>query len=105
MRHGCFCAHPLMTRLLGIPDAEVDRLASDLRAGRRPILPGAVRASLGLGSTPDDIDRLVDALREIAATGPRSCYVHQTSLDEYHAFPRAAMKPESHIPASGNGQS
>ena len=89
VRHGCFCAHPLMTRLLGIPDAEVDRLASDLRAGRRPVLPGAVRASLGLGSTPDDIDRLVDALREIAVTGSRSCYDHQASLDEYRAVPRA----------------
>ena len=85
VRHGCFCAHPLMTRLLGIPDAEVDRLASELRARRRPSLPGAVRASLGLGSTTDDIDRLVDALREIAAIGPRSCYVHEASLDEYHA--------------------
>ena len=85
VRHGCFCAHLLITRLLGIPDAEVDRLASELRAGRRPSLPGAVRASLGLGSTPDEIDRLVDALHEIAATGPRSRYVHDAGLDEYEA--------------------
>ena len=90
VRHGCFCAHLLMTRLLGIPDAEVDRLASELRAGRRPSLPGAVRASLGLGSTPDDIDRLVDALREIAATGPRSRYVHDAGLDEYEAQSQAS---------------
>ena len=34
VRHGCFCAHLLMTRLLGVPDAEVNRLAAELRAGR-----------------------------------------------------------------------
>ena len=90
VRHGCFCAHLLITRLLGIPDAEVDRLASELRAGRRPSLPGAVRASLGLGSTPDEIDHLVDALREIAATGPRSRYVHDAGLDEYEAQSQAS---------------
>ena len=91
VRHGCFCAHLLMTWLLGVPDAEVERLAADLRAGRRPGLPGAVRASLGLGSTPDDIDRLVDALHEIAATGPRSRYVHEAGLDEYDAVPRQSQ--------------
>jgi selenocysteine lyase/cysteine desulfurase len=83
VRHGCFCAHPLLTRLLGIPDEELDRLAAELRAGRRTPLPGAVRASLGLGTTRHDIDRLIDALREIAATGPRSRYVHSDGLDEY----------------------
>jgi hypothetical protein len=45
-----------MTRLLGTPDDELARLAAELRAGRRPALPGAVRASLGLGTTVDDID-------------------------------------------------
>ena len=83
VRHGCFCAHPLITRLLDVPDDEVDRLAAELRAGRRPALPGAVRASIGLGTTPDDIDRLIDALHEIAATGPRSHYLYSADLDEY----------------------
>ena len=83
VRHGCFCAHPLMARLLGVADGELDRLAAELRAGRHPALPGAVRASVGLGTTPDDIDRLVDALRAIAATGPRSSYLYVAGLDEY----------------------
>jgi hypothetical protein len=42
-----------------------------------------VRASLGLGTTPDDIDRLTDALRELAATGPRWHYRHVPEHDEY----------------------
>ena len=83
VRHGCFCAHPLMTRLLDIPDREVERLAAELQAERRPALPGAVRASIGLGTTPCDIDRLIDALHEVAATGPRSRYQHMADLDEY----------------------
>jgi selenocysteine lyase/cysteine desulfurase len=83
VRHGCFCAHPLMTHLLGVPDAEARNLHDDLRAGREPRLPGAVRASVGLGTTDEDVDRLVGALREIARYGPRSRYVHVPEHDEY----------------------
>jgi selenocysteine lyase/cysteine desulfurase len=92
VRHGCFCAHPLITRLLGIPDEEIDRLAAELRAGRRPALPGAVRASLGVGTTPDDIDRLIDALHELAAAGPRSRYLHLADLDEYEREPGGPVR-------------
>jgi selenocysteine lyase/cysteine desulfurase len=90
VRHGCFCAHPLMTRLLGTADAEVARLRDELLAGRRPPLPGAVRASIGLGTTSDDIDLLLDALDEIAVRGPRGHYEHVVELDEYR---RAARTP------------
>jgi selenocysteine lyase/cysteine desulfurase len=83
VRHGCFCAHPLMTELLRVPQAESRRLHAELRAGRHPQLPGAVRASVGLGATVEDVDRLVAALREIAAYGPRARYVHLPEHDEY----------------------
>ena len=62
VRHGCFCAHPLLTRLLGVPDAEARRLHAELQAGRDPELPGAVRASLGVGTTAQDVDALLAAL-------------------------------------------
>ena len=103
VRHGCFCAHPLMTRLLRVPDDELARLARELRAGRHPALPGAVRASLGLGTTGDDIDRLIGALHEIATTGPRSRYRHSPRLDEYQPEPRATRAPapeRAHAPSS-----
>ncbi len=54
VRDGKFCAHPL-----------VDRVAGPT---------GAVRASLGLGSTAEDVDRLVEALRELVGPGPRWDY-------------------------------
>jgi selenocysteine lyase/cysteine desulfurase len=66
VRHGCFCAHPLITRLLGVPEAEARWLQDELRAGREPELPGAVRASIGLGTTIEDIDALTGALAEIS---------------------------------------
>jgi selenocysteine lyase/cysteine desulfurase len=69
VRHGCFCAHPLMTRLIGLPEAQLDRLHAELRAGGDPLLPGAVRASIGLGTTEADVDALVAALHEVAQRG------------------------------------
>jgi len=72
VRHGCFCAHPLMTRLLGVPDTVAERLFAELRAGGSPELPGAVRASIGLGTTAAEIDFFVSALYETALT------THQT---------------------------
>jgi selenocysteine lyase/cysteine desulfurase len=86
VRHGCFCAHPLMTHLLGVPEAESARLHAELGAGRHPQLPGAVRASLGIGATAGDVDRLLTALEEIARSGPRMRYVHVPEHDEYRAL-------------------
>ena len=83
VRHGCFCAHPLITRLLGLSSAEVQRLRHAIRAGERPALPGAVRASLGLGSTDSDVARLTGALADIAARGPRRRYEYVADHDEY----------------------
>jgi selenocysteine lyase/cysteine desulfurase len=62
VRHGCFCAHPLMSKLLDVPVATMERLHGELRAGGTPVLPGAVRASLGVGTTERDVDHLVAAL-------------------------------------------
>jgi S-adenosylmethionine/arginine decarboxylase-like enzyme len=94
VRHGCFCAHPLMARLLGVPAVELERLEAELRAGRRPALPGAVRASLGLGTTSEDIDQLAGALHEIAVIGPRSRYEYDPDLDEYRPEPEPPAPPE-----------
>jgi selenocysteine lyase/cysteine desulfurase len=54
VRDGKFCAHPLLARL-GVP-------------------AGAVRASLGLGSQRDDVDRLVSALLQLRDAGPAWTY-------------------------------
>ena len=87
IRHGCFCAHPLMMRLLRVADAEMDRLLDEARAGHHERLPGAARMSLGLGSTRADIDAFADALRAIAADGPRWGYLVNEDTDEYEPDP------------------
>jgi selenocysteine lyase/cysteine desulfurase len=55
VRDGKFCAHPLVARLTGWAE-------------------GAVRASLGIGTTADDVDRLVTALRTLVLHGTRYTY-------------------------------
>jgi selenocysteine lyase/cysteine desulfurase len=54
VRDGRFCAHPLLARL-GHPE-------------------GALRASVGVGSTSADVDRLVDALDRLLRHGERWTY-------------------------------
>ena len=51
VRHGCFCAHPYITHLLGIDAMAADSVRSSLRRGERAGIPGAVRASFGIGTT------------------------------------------------------
>lgn len=70
VRHGCFCAHPYLIRLLDLSAEQVaDYRHAVLRSDRREI-PGAVRASAGLSTSVTDIERLVSALGDIAAGGP-----------------------------------
>ncbi len=54
VRDGKFCAHPLLSRL-GLEE-------------------GAVRASLGVGSSSDDVDRLLAALGSLVEVGPAREY-------------------------------
>jgi selenocysteine lyase/cysteine desulfurase len=70
VRHGCFCAHPYLIRLLGLSRAEIERYRRDVIAGDRSAIPGAVRASAGLSATVEDVDRLLAAVAEIAAGRP-----------------------------------
>ena len=108
IRHGCFCAHPLMMRLLRVDDAEARRLIEETRAGRHERLPGAARMSLGLGSTKGDVDALADALRAIASDGPRWTYAVNGDTDEYEPDPDPRPLPALSMRLSerqGHGES
>jgi selenocysteine lyase/cysteine desulfurase len=67
VRHGCFCAHPYLIRLLGVGSEGMARARAAVRRGERGAIPGAVRASCGLGTSGDDVDALLDALRALGA--------------------------------------
>ena len=59
VRDGRFCAHPLL-----------DRLCRDAHEAEGT----AVRASIGLGTTAEHVDRLVTALHALVTRGPRFSY-------------------------------
>jgi hypothetical protein len=53
--------------------------------------------SLGLGSTTADIDALADALRQVAADGPRWTYAVAAGTDEYEPDPDPRPLPPLHM--------
>jgi selenocysteine lyase/cysteine desulfurase len=62
VRDGKFCAHLCVDALLDDPYA----------AGPQT----AVRASVGLATTAEHVERLIAAVADLAAHGPRAAYVH-----------------------------
>jgi hypothetical protein len=84
VRHGCFCAHPYLLRLLDLSPAEVARYRADVLAGDRREIPGAVRASAGLGSTVADVERFLGALRAVLADDPPVAYVQDRHTGDFH---------------------
>ena len=92
VRHGCFCAHPYLVRLLGMRGASLETFRSMARAGERASLPGAVRASGGLTTTLDEVDRLVRAVNEIATTPTPSSYVQDERNGEW--WPAGLPRPD-----------
>jgi selenocysteine lyase/cysteine desulfurase len=67
VRHGCFCAHPYLMRLLQLDANEVTAYRQAVLAGDHRNIPGAVRASAGLNTSLSDVDRLLTAVAEIAS--------------------------------------
>jgi selenocysteine lyase/cysteine desulfurase len=74
VRDGKFCAHPLLARLAGGETA--------------------VRASLGLGSSREDVDRLISALGQLRAQGPAWTYDA-----EHHPVPDPRPLPSWTVPS------
>ena len=83
VRHGCFCAHPYLIRLLGLTADEVAAYRSAVRAGDRRAMPGAVRASAGINTTAADVDRLVAAVADIARQPPPVTYTQDPTTGDF----------------------
>jgi hypothetical protein len=59
-------------------------------------MPGAIRASAGLSTSTDDIDRLVTAVADIASGGPAPVAYHQDpKTGDFHLDPTVAG-PDGH---------
>jgi selenocysteine lyase/cysteine desulfurase len=70
VRHGCFCAHPYLLRLLGLGPEAIAAAREEVRRGDRRDFPGAVRASCGLGTADDDVTALLEAVAALAGGAP-----------------------------------
>ena len=83
LRHGCFCAHPYVMRLLGVGAAEVEKLARKAELNDHSGFPGLVRISLGLYNTRQEVDYVAEAVRDLLDRGPRERYVLDRPTGEY----------------------
>lgn len=81
VRGGRFCAQPYLEHLLGLSEEEVADVRLRMLAGDPHNLPGMVRASFGLYNSIDDVDTLIDGVREIAAGNFGSYSVDERSGD------------------------
>ncbi len=64
VRHGCFCAHPYLVRLLGLSKQDVAAYREEMLGGDRSKMPGAVRASAGLSTSDEDLENLLSGGRK-----------------------------------------
>ncbi|MFZ0668061.1 MAG: aminotransferase class V-fold PLP-dependent enzyme [Acidimicrobiales bacterium] len=80
VRHGCFCAHPYLTRLLGMSDQDVALFRDEVMRGDRTRMPGAVRASAGINTSVADVERLLDAVARIAGGDQPPVVYHQDTF-------------------------
>ena len=96
VRHGCFCAHPYLIRLLGLGHDDLERFRAAARHHDRRSLPGAVRASAGVSTHAGDLDRFLAAVQTVVTTDPPVPYHLDPLTGDY--------RPEGHDgpgPASG----
>ena len=96
VRHGCFCAHPYLIRLLGLGPDDLERFRAAARHHDRRSLPGAVRASASLSTGTRDLDRFLTALQAVVTSDPPVPYHLDPVTGDY--------RPEGHDgpgPATG----
>src|SRR5690606_22800663 len=83
VRHGCFCAHPYVLRLLDMEDAEYERYRQQVLRGERSQLPGMVRVSFGCYNTTEEIDYLIEMLQQVVSGAYAGEYVYHADINMY----------------------
>ncbi len=91
VRHGCFCAHPYLMRLLGLGRPEIEEHRRRVQQGDRRAMPGAVRASLGINGSAADVERLCAAVAQLASgQAPPVPYVQDRRTGDFGPAPGSA---------------
>jgi selenocysteine lyase/cysteine desulfurase len=81
-RNGCFCAHPYLHYLLDLGD--ITELKARLISGDEVNIPGAVRVTIGIFNSHEEIDILINSLKSIA--------IHKWKADYGKLFSAQACK-------------
>lgn len=75
VRTGCFCTHPYIATLLKVDELEAEKVKNDIQSHRKVDLPGAIRVSFGIYNNIEEIDYLLEALRNIISNKVQGEYV------------------------------
>lgn len=89
VRHGCFCAHPYMLRLLRVSESDLRGYFAMASRDDRSSFPGLVRISLGVYNTLEEVTYAARAIRCLLKNGPSARYVIHPPTGEY--VPKGAM--------------
>jgi len=95
-RCGQFCAHPYIFALLGISDADAEKLYERATCGSLADMPGVVRASLGLYNDKTDVDALCDCLEAIEQ-GKHAKYDTDPKTGECRPQGRPRLRPADYF--------
>ena len=95
VRHGCFCAHPYLIRLLGLGHDDLERFRTAARRHDRRSLPGAVRASAGVSTGAGDIDRFLAAVEHVVRDDPPVSYDLDPVTGDYRPEGHAGHWPKA----------
>lgn len=79
-RSGCFCAHPYLLDMIGVPREKINQVKREVYSGVKAHMAGAVRASLGAYNRKDDVDELILGLQKIMDN--KSAYRERYRQDE-----------------------
>lgn len=85
VRHGCFCAHPYLTHLIGFSESEVLDVQHNILTNNRREMPGLVRISFGMYNTTDEVDSAVQALSAISRGEMKGHYIQDSRSGEFRA--------------------
>jgi selenocysteine lyase/cysteine desulfurase len=85
VRNGCFCAHPYLLHLMGLSQAESNRVREEILADDRHDMPGLVRISFGMYNTAAEVDAIAQALTAIAQGKYAGRYEQDVKSGEYDA--------------------